>query len=202
MERDIQDIPPSENTVKERRKFEDIVEFLILDTALAFIVILLLAVPLYSWIVSDVTETYSDLDEPSIQISWGESVFMPRHEECMIQATDKTLVTRGSALGMSHQYPLPLTAVCTSQPIRISDGAGEDSPVPIILDPDDPGPWWACTDGADTTWDYWASWFWASNDGGVTWDHGDQFAPTPGNMLLANYAGGPPSAWAMRGIYR
>ena len=42
MERDIQDIPPSENTVKERRKFEDIVEFLILDTALAFIVILLL----------------------------------------------------------------------------------------------------------------------------------------------------------------
>ena len=83
MERGIQDIAPSENTVKERRKFEDIVEFLILDTALAFIVILLLAVPLYSWIVSDVTETYSDFDESSIQISWGESVFMPRHEECI-----------------------------------------------------------------------------------------------------------------------
>ena len=83
MEGDIQDSPPSENTVKKRRKFEDIVEFLILDTALAFIVILLLAVPLYSLIVSDVTETSPDVDEPSIQISWGESVFMPRHEECI-----------------------------------------------------------------------------------------------------------------------
>ena len=83
MEGDIQDSPPSENIVKERRKFEDIVEFLILDTALAFMVILLLAVPLYSWIISDAIEASPDVDEPSIQISWGESVFMPRHEECI-----------------------------------------------------------------------------------------------------------------------
>ena len=47
MEGDIQDSPPSENTMKKKRKFEDIVEFLILDTALAFMVILLLAAPLY-----------------------------------------------------------------------------------------------------------------------------------------------------------
>ena len=124
MERGIQDIAPSENTVKERRKFEDIVEFLILDTALAFIVILLLVVPLYSWIVSDVTETYSDFDEPSIQISWGESVFMPRHEECIDPSNGQDPGYEASALDMSHQYPLPLTAVCTSQPTRISDGAG------------------------------------------------------------------------------
>ena len=67
---------------------------------------------------------------------------------------------------------------------------GEDAPIPIILDPDDPGLWYACQDGEGTSWDYWASWFWKTNDGGLTWDHGDRFDPTPGNMLMANYAAG------------
>ena len=33
-----------------------------------------------------------------------------------------------------------------------------------------------------TSWDYWASWFWISNDGGETWGHGENFNPTPGNL--------------------
>jgi len=190
MEGDIQDSPPPENTVKERRKFEDIVEFLILDTALAFIVILLLAVPLYSWIVSDVTETPPDVDESSIQLSWGESVFMPRHEECIDPSNGQDPGYEGFGVGYEPSISITTDGSMYITAHKDLRWGGEDSPVPIILDPDDPGPWWACTDGADTTWDYWASWFWASNDGGATWDHGDQFAPTPGNMLLANYAGG------------
>jgi hypothetical protein len=54
----------------------------------------------------------------------------------------------------------------------------------------EPGPWYACEDGAQTSWDYWASWFWASYDNGTTWGHGENFGSTPGNSFTANYFSG------------
>ena len=123
-----------------------------------------------------------------VSIEWGESLYMPRHEECVDEDNGQVM----PEYGIGYEPSISITSngnifITAHKDLR---WGGEDAPIPIILDPDDPGLWWACTDGQETSWDYWASWFWASHDNGTTWGHGDNFGPTPGNMLFANYLAG------------
>ena len=164
-----------------------------LDMALGATIVVIIFFFIMSMIVGTqmIDSGMSDSAENSSgEIMWGEPAYMPRHEECIDANNGQDAGYEGYGVGyepslsMDSQGNLFITA---HKDLR---WGGEDSPIPIFLDPDDPGPWWACTDGQDTSWDYWASWFWKSNDGGLTWGHGADFEPTPGNMFFANYLAG------------
>ena len=136
----------------------------------------------------DTKQDLVDIIGVSGETEWLEPVFMPRDEECI----DENNGQEYPEYGIGYEPSLSLDSkgnmfVTAHKDLR---WGGEDAPIPIFLDPDDPGLWYACQDGESTSWDYWASWFWKTNDGGLTWDHGDNFDPTPGNMLMANYAAG------------
>ena len=115
-----------------------------------------------------------------LAITWDEPIFLPRHEECIDPSNGQDLPEFGigyePSLSMDSEGNLFVTA---HKDLR---WGGEGNPfAPFIggnLDT-----YYACEDGEMTTWDYWASWFWISNDGGETWSHGDNFDPTPGNLV-------------------
>ena len=125
-----------------------------------------------------------------VEIEWGEPYYMPRHEECIDPDNGQDPGYEGYGIGYEPSISITNNGNMFITAHKDLRWGGEDSPIPVILDPDDPGPWWACTDGQETSWDYWASWFWASYDNGTTWGHGEEFDPTPGNMLFANYLAG------------
>lgn len=118
-----------------------------------------------------------------VELEWGEPIYMPRHEECIDPGNgqDEDYI----AYGIGYEPSLSIDSMGNMQVTAHKDlrWGGEDAPIPIFLDPDDPGLWYACSEGDQTSWDYWASWFWISTDNGSTWGHGDGFEPTPGNML-------------------
>ena len=149
---------------------------------------LLLAAAYHSLVSSTSASKTDDRGVGEVSIEWGGPKYMPRHEECIDEENGQDL----PEFGIGYEPSISITGngnmfITAHKDLR---WGGEDSPIPIILDPDDPGPWWACTDGEETSWDYWASWFWASYDNGSTWGHGENFEPTPGNMLFANYIAG------------
>ena len=153
-----------------------------------FVVSMLTISGVLIWLDDDSTDEIDDFFGIEERIEWGEPVFMPRDEECIDETNGQTY----PEYGIGYEPSLSLDSdgnmfVTAHKDLR---WGGEDSPIPIFLDPDDPGLWYACEEGEITSWDYWASWFWKTNDGGLTWDHGDNFDPTPGNMLMANYAAG------------
>jgi len=125
-----------------------------------------------------------------VEMTFGEPIYMPRHEECIDENNGQDPDYIG--FGIGYEPSLAIDSMGNMQITAHKDlrWGGEDAPIPIILDPDDPGLWYACEDGQETSWDYWASWFWISTDNGSTWGHGDGFGPTPGNQLMANYAAG------------
>ena len=120
-----------------------------------------------------------------VEITFGEPIYMPRHEECIDMDNGQDADYAG--YGVGYEPSLSIDSMGNMQITAHKDlrWGGEGNPfAPIIggnLDS-----WYACEDGAMTTWDYWASWFWVTTDNGTTWDHADQFEPTPGN--LANSA--------------
>jgi len=153
-----------------------------------FVVSMLTISGVLIWLDDDSTDEIDDFFGIEERIEWGEPVFMPRDEECIDETNGQTY----PEYGIGYEPSLSLDSdgnmfITAHKDLR---WGGEDSPIPIFLDPDDPGLWYACEEGESTSWDYWASWFWKTNDGGLTWDHGDNFDPTPGNMLMANYAAG------------
>jgi hypothetical protein len=155
--------------------------------AVLVVIILILAATQY-FVSPAGSDSSADGGSRSATIVWDQSIYMPRHEECVDESNGQDL----PEFGIGYEPSISITSngnmfITAHKDLR---WGGEDSPIPIILDPDDPGPWWACTDGRETTWDYWASWFWASYDNGSTWGHGENFGPTPGNMLFANYLAG------------
>jgi hypothetical protein len=131
-------------------------------------------------------------DEPSsssnvLDLSFNEAVFMPRAEECIDegngQDSPEFAIGYEPSLAMDSAGNLFITA---HKDLR---WGGTGTPLgPILGGPFDF--WYACEEGEETTWDYWASWLWKSNDGGLTWGPGDNFEPTPGNHLMANYLAG------------
>ncbi len=123
----------------------------------------------------------------SIAIEWGDSLYMPRHEECIDESNGQEL----PEFGVGYEPSISITSngnmfVTAHKDLR---WGGQSNPFFPLLG-GNPGPWYACQQGQDTTWDYWASWFWASYDNGTTWQHGDNFGPTPGNSFTANYLAG------------
>ncbi|MGY8670397.1 MAG: hypothetical protein ACKVJ7_05040, partial [Candidatus Poseidoniales archaeon] len=121
----------------------------------------------------------------SLEFELGEPVYMPRHEECIDADNGQDPGYEG--FGVGYEPSLSIDSKGNMQITAHKDlrWGGEGTPFGPILD----GPtdtWYACEDGEMTSWDYWASWFWVSTDNGSTWDHGDSFEPTPGN--LANSA--------------
>ncbi len=125
---------------------------------------------------------------PNTIAGWQEPVWLPRDPACIDENNGQDYPEYGigyePSLAADSEGNMFITA---HKDLR---WGGEDAPIPIFLDPDDPGLWYACEDGESTSWDYWASWFWISNDGGETWGPGAGFEPTPGNMLMANYLAG------------
>jgi hypothetical protein len=120
-----------------------------------------------------------------IELSFGEPIYMPRHEECIDMNNGQDEDYAGYGIG--YEPSLSIDSMGNMQITAHKDlrWGGEGSPFgPVLGGPIDT--WYACEDGQMTSWDYWASWFWVSTDNGATWGHGDQFDPTPGN--LANSA--------------
>lgn len=153
-------------------------------TAVVGTVFLILATLMGEVILDSTNSASSELKSgDQVSMEFGEPIYMPRHEECIDPNNGQDPGYEG--FGIGYEPSLSIDSMGNMQITAHKDlrWGGEDSPIPIILDPDDPGLWWACEEGQDTTWDYWASWFWVSTDNGTTWDHGDQFEPTPGNML-------------------
>jgi len=124
-----------------------------------------------------------------IEISWLEPIYMPRHEECI--DPDNGQDPNYTQYGIGYEPSLSIDSMGNMQVTAHKDlrWGGEGTPIPVFLG-DDPGLWYACSDGDSTSWDYWASWFWISTSNGSNWTHGDGFDPTPGNMLTANYLAG------------
>lgn len=141
------------------------------------------------WLDDDSTDEIDDFFGIEERIEWLEPVFMPRHEECIDDSnydSDESLseyIYPEFAIGYEPSLSLDSKGNMFVTAHKDLRWGGEDAPIPLILDPDDPGLWYACTDGETTSWDYWASWFWKTNDGGLIWDHGDNFDSTPGSML-------------------
>ena len=171
----------------ERR---DLLDF---NMALASIVIIIvLALTLSIVLDEQIAEKMAaeNNDGKVVGLSWLEPVYMPRHEECIDSENGQDAGYEGYGIGYEPSLSIDSQGNLFVTAHKDLRWGGEDSPIPIFLDPDDPGLWYACQQGQQTSWDYWASWFWISNDGGLTWDHGAEFEPTPGNMLQANYLAG------------
>ena len=142
-------------------------------------------------IADDLIDGFSDETGPAneVGISWLEPIYMPRHEECIDENNGQDPDYIG--YGVGYEPSLSIDSMGNMQITAHKDlrWGGEGAPIPFILG-DDPGLWYACSDGDSTSWDYWASWFWISTNNGSNWTHGDGFGPTPGNMLTANYLAG------------
>ena len=122
-----------------------------------------------------------------LAIEWNEPVFMPRHPDCIDAGNGQLLPQYGigyePSLSMDSQGNLFITAH------KDLAWGGQGSPVWPVAG-EQPGLWYACSDGDDTSWDYFASWWWQSQDGGETWGWSDNFGPTPGSMLEGTLLGG------------
>ena len=149
------------------------------------------------WLDDDSTDEIDDFFGIEERIEWGEPVFMPRHEECI----DENNGQEHPEYGIGYEPSLSLDSkgnmfVTAHKDLR---WGGPETPIPVFLG-NDPGLWYACTTERElfdpnsgdvrTSWDYWASWFWKTNDGGLTWDHGDNFDSTPGSMLQSALGSG------------
>ena len=125
----------------------------------------------------------------TVEISWGDSIFMPRDPECIDPSNGQDL----AEYGIGYEPSLAIDGygnmfITAHKDLRWSspDG-GVANPIsgePHIY-PDG-----ACWDGYMTSWDYLASWFWISNDNGSTWGPGAGFEPTPGTFIEGGFTGG------------
>ena len=128
-------------------------------------------------------------DDQVVDFLWGEPIYMPRHEECIDPDNGQDPDYIG--YGVGYEPSISIDSQGNMQVTAHKDlrWGGEGTPLGPGLGGDF-GPWYACSDGDSTSWDYWASWFWISTNNGTNWTHGDSFDPTPGNMFFANYLAG------------
>ncbi len=127
---------------------------------------------------NEVQESYQG---DQVYFTWDEPEYMPRHEECIDPDNGQDPGYEGYGIGYEPSLSIDSQGNLFVTAHKDLRWGGEGNPfAPIIggnLDT-----WYACQDGEMTSWDYWASWFWISNDGGKTWGHGENFNPTPGNL--------------------
>ncbi|SVD45126.1 uncharacterized protein METZ01_LOCUS397980, partial [marine metagenome] len=111
----------------------------------AFVVTMLTASGTMIWLDEGVNQEIDDIIKSNKGTDWLEPVFMPRHEECI----DENNGQEHPEYGIGYEPSLSLDSkgnmfVTAHKDLR---WGGEDAPIPIFLDPDDPGLWYACTDG-------------------------------------------------------
>lgn len=162
---------------------------LILSINSILLVVILVAASMHFFVLNgnEKPEENSVEDSSSISITWSESQYLPRHPECVDESNGQDL----PEFGIGYEPSISITSngnmfITAHKDLR---WGGESNPFFPVLG-GEPGPWYACQDGAETSWDYWASWFWASYDNGTTWGHGENFGSTPGNSFTANYFSG------------
>ena len=153
------------------------------------IMFILLSALIGSSITKDLNPVSSadEFEGEQVYFSWSEPEYMPRHDECIDPNNGQDEGYIGYGIGYEPSLSIDSEGNLFVTAHKDLRWGGEGNPfAPLIggnLDT-----WYACEDGEMTSWDYWASWFWISNDGGETWGHGENFEPTPGN--LANSAAG------------
>jgi len=139
------------------------------------------------------------IGDKQVPIVWGEPIYMPRDEECIDPDNGQDPDYIG--YGVGYEPSISIDSQGNMQVTAHKDlrWGGPETPIPIFLG-NSPGSWYACTTDrhpldlnsgpVQTSWDYWASWFWISTNNGSNWTHGASFDPTPGNMFFANYLAG------------
>ena len=127
-------------------------------------------------------EAPENLPGDQVYFAWDEPEYMPRHEECIDTENGQDPGYEGYGIGYEPSLSIDKQGNLFVTAHKDLAWGGEGAPVYPIAG-GEAGLWYACSDGDSTSWDYWASWFWISNDGGKTWGHGDNFEPTPGSML-------------------
>ena len=148
------------------------------------IIFILLSALIGSSITKDLNPANSgdNLQGEQVYFSWSEPEYMPRHEECIDPNNGQDEGYIGYGIGYEPSLSIDSGGNLFVTAHKDLRWGGEGNPfAPVIggnLDT-----WYACEDGEMTSWDYWASWFWISNDGGETWGHGENFEPTPGNLV-------------------
>ena len=125
----------------------------------------------------------------SVEISWGDSIFMPRDPECIDPTNGQDL----PEYGIGYEPSLAIDGH-GNMFITAHKDLSWSSPDGGLTNPlqGEPHIWpdGACIDGYMTSWDYLASWFWISNDNGSTWGPGAGFDPTPGTFIEGGFTGG------------
>ncbi len=136
---------------------------------------------------SDVVESLDEITGNGLV--WLEPIYMPRHSECIDENNGQDAGFEGFGIGYEPSLSIDSKGNMFITAHKDLRWGGESNPFFPLLG-GNPGPWYACQEGEMTSWDYWASWFWVSNDNGSTWQHGSEFGPTPGNSFAANYLAG------------
>ncbi len=148
------------------------------------IIFILLSALIGSSITKDLNPANSGekIQGEQVYFSWSEPEYMPRHEECIDPNNGQDEGYIGYGIGYEPSLSIDSEGNLFVTAHKDLRWGGEGSPFAPALG-GDLDTWYACEDGEMTSWDYWASWFWISNDGGETWGHGENFEPTPGNLV-------------------
>ena len=171
----------------EKNKIDKNKVLLSINSIILVLVLFIASLQIFVLDSSKDSEENNGNDSNAISITWSESQYMPRHPECVDDSNGQDL----AEFGIGYEPSISITSngnmfITAHKDLR---WGGESNPFFPVLG-GEPGPWYACQDGAQTSWDYWASWFWASYDNGTTWGHGENFDSTPGNSFTANYFAG------------
>jgi len=163
------------------------------------IVIIILSATIGDLAKRDDGEDGSAFDGKHMLFDWGEPKYMPRAEECIDENNGQDPGYEGYGIGYEPSLSIDSQGNMFITAHKDLRWGSAEAPIPGFLG-NDPGFWYACTTDRDlidpnsgdvqTSWDYWASWFWISTDNGTSWGPGADFDPTPGSSLTANYLGG------------
>ncbi len=124
-----------------------------------------------------------------VDVEWHESIYMPRHPNCVDPNNGQDMPEYGigyePSLAIDSQGNMFITAHKDLRWSSPDGGLANPLDGQAHIYPDG-----ACLDGYSTSWDYFASWFWVSNDNGSTWGWGDNFEETPGTVVEGQVTNG------------